>query len=576
MPKPLNVLFLIIDSLRYDRTGTGGHRPSPTPYMDSLMRQNLSLEWCIACGSPTDFAYPGLTTGTLPLDRGGYTNGIETREMTVAEAFRDAGYETAAFFPDYFKTTACYQRGFDYCHNLFGLVRGLVDTKDNLKFYAELYANDSRPEARERCRAASAAYMRTLLSDLAAYTESIVARDPDSDLGQSLLFQGIDFVAMRAELKAELVTLERDPEAYVEPILQDQPGPFVRHLWDQVHARAANLPASSIDRRVNHLRLLVLAELAVLYPLGRVHKRGVTEALKLKREPASSALRYTTTDMARRCVMDWIDKRQTEKPFFTWMHVSDVHEQNFVSSDLADEPVQLDAELATARRHLRKIATRLPLFHGTPSYDLAVRYTDTVVERLVADLEARSLRENTLLVITADHGHQFPEWPRRQAIHVARSFYDDIYHIPAVFVHPSLGADSRTGLYSSVDLPATMLDLAGVPVPSCFVGRSVRDLPAHGRDHVISEHNGQGPCDLTHKSIFVVARNKQAKIVLEAWQPAHDRPANIREVYDLTADPRELHNLAGSAPLLPAAAPLLQIAHDRIASIYEQAAHLAQ
>jgi len=84
------------------------------------------------------------------------------------------------------------------------------------------------------------------------------------------------------------------------------------------------------------------------------------------------------------------------------------------------------------------------------------------------------------------------------------------------------------------DLPATFLDLAGVPVPAHWQGRSLLPL-LHGDDradwpdHVTAEFHGH---HFPYPQRMI--RTHDAKLVVN--------PADRNELYDLRADPDELHN----------------------------------
>lgn len=117
-----NVILLSIDSLRFDRLGFGGHKPSPSPNIDRLMASGLSLTQCFATGCPTQFSMPGLHTSTLPLDKGGYNLGIRNRGITLAEIFKESGYKTGALISGLaLGRMYGYNRGFDDFFSFFDL-----------------------------------------------------------------------------------------------------------------------------------------------------------------------------------------------------------------------------------------------------------------------------------------------------------------------------------------------------------------------------------------------------------------------------------------------------------------------
>ncbi len=96
-------------------------------------------------------------------------------------------------------------------------------------------------------------------------------------------------------------------------------------------------------------------------------------------------------------------------------------------------------------------------------YDGAIRQTDALLERLVSTLRRRDALENTLLVITSDHGEGFGEPSRiRPGIRVAghnTALHEVILHVPLVVRFPGQTEGLRTGgLASIAEFPAAVSD----------------------------------------------------------------------------------------------------------------------
>jgi arylsulfatase A-like enzyme len=132
-------------------------------------------------------------------------------------------------------------------------------------------------------------------------------------------------------------------------------------------------------------------------------------------------------------------------------------------------------------------------------YDAGVRSLDREIGRLIDALERRGRMEDTVILITADHGEEF--FDHGKPLH-GRCF-DECLNVPfLLYVPPSIrarGAGSAGGstgaLASLVDVPATFLDLAGLPPPDVHQGVSLAPL-ARGeelereRDAVVIEQIG--------------------------------------------------------------------------------------
>ena len=96
-------------------------------------------------------------------------------------------------------------------------------------------------------------------------------------------------------------------------------------------------------------------------------------------------------------------------------------------------------------------------------YNAATEHVDREVGRLLAALRQRPDWENTIVVITADHGEMLGE--HRDIVGHTLSLHDNITHVPLVVRHPDYPA-SRTvqGVVQTLDLYPTLLEWSGTPV----------------------------------------------------------------------------------------------------------------
>jgi len=106
-------------------------------------------------------------------------------------------------------------------------------------------------------------------------------------------------------------------------------------------------------------------------------------------------------------------------------------------------------------------------------YDGAVTSIDDAAERLVVALDKRGLRENTIIVVTADHGETLFDHGHGQG-HGDHLFGDEGTHVPLVIVDPRHAASRRDPrIARDVDLAATLYDLTGVEPPHDLDGLSL-------------------------------------------------------------------------------------------------------
>ena len=162
----------------------------------------------------------------------------------------------------------------------------------------------------------------------------------------------------------------------------------------------------------------------------------------------------------------------------------------------------------------------------------AVHFLDEAYGRLVEGLRARGRLDDTALLYMADHGETVAERPRAQA--GRRLAYEPSVHVPFVLVAPTIfqGIQRNDRVGSHVDIVPTFLDLMGLPA----------DPRHHGQSLVSSSYEP--------RRVFIGASNgpKYLGFVDGRQKFIVNRASGLRELYDLTADPFEQHNLADTAP----------------------------
>ncbi|MFO0809481.1 MAG: sulfatase [Gemmataceae bacterium] len=174
---------------------------------------------------------------------------------------------------------------------------------------------------------------------------------------------------------------------------------------------------------------------------------------------------------------DWVDRTDAwwndppKTPFFGFFNVLTSHE-----SQIRAAPDAMAKNLAQLKSGERRDPLKLkpPAYHpDTPIvrrdlanyYDL-VTAVDYTIGELFATLDKHKLRDNTIVILTGDHGRGLPRskrWPTEQGTHV-----------PLIVRWPGkLPAGTvRDELVCFLDFPATTLALAGIDVPKEFDGRA--------------------------------------------------------------------------------------------------------
>ncbi len=193
----------------------------------------------------------------------------------------------------------------------------------------------------------------------------------------------------------------------------------------------------------------------------------------------------------------------------------------------------------------------------------AVRHMDAQMGRVITAVRELGLEKNTLVIFTTDHGIAMP---RSKC-----SVYEPGLRTAFILRYPGRngwhGGVRHKHLVSNIDCVPTVLDLAGVAVPAAVQGRSLAPL-LNGqlytaRDRIFGEityHDYYDPRrsirTATHKLIVNFSSAPAFMDPSQSWRPRADTivPANHAlayhapyELYDLTRDPWEQHDLSRDA-----------------------------
>ncbi len=109
-------------------------------------------------------------------------------------------------------------------------------------------------------------------------------------------------------------------------------------------------------------------------------------------------------------------------------------------------------------------------------YDEFITYIDKKFEDFIKEYEKRKI-ENTVIILSADHGESFEHG---YFTHGGPFLYEQVTHVPLIIKEPGqMKGQTVDTLVEQIDIPATILDLANIPVPSWMEGRSL--VTAHAR-----------------------------------------------------------------------------------------------
>lgn len=236
-------------------------------------------------------------------------------------------------------------------------------------------------------------------------------------------------------------------------------------------------------------------------------------------------------------------------PFFTLLHYWDVHppylppeEYETFEYEGEDEPLSeyfgRDAKgpLSAAYQSYAR-GDHTTMAESKEAYDGAVAWVDEQLGRLLSFLRTEGLFEETMIVVTADHGHNFGE---HGIFSDNCGLYDTSIHVPLVVHHPAASGNRVGGLVQHTDVVPTVLDAADVDGPDDLRGNV---LPATREFAFAEAVENRMQMVRTTDWKLIVPRDTDY-LQEQYWYTGDGSP----ELYDLTDDPGETHNVAAENP----------------------------
>ncbi|WP_460543233.1 sulfatase family protein [Echinicola sediminis] len=157
-----------------------------------------------------------------------------------------------------------------------------------------------------------------------------------------------------------------------------------------------------------------------------------------------------------------------------------------------------------------------------------IQLADACVGAIMEVLKQKGIYENTIIIYTSDQGE-----PYHRA--KASPYYAGM-HVPFIGKGPNIQKNIISdALISHVDIMPTILDFAGLPIPSTVQGKSLKDLlignkkQVPNRKYIFAEHNSHGPPRAEHYPSRAVFDGQYYYILNLMPDKAYLLPADLRE-----------------------------------------------
>ncbi|RLM97573.1 sulfatase [Haloarcula sp. Atlit-7R] len=230
--------------------------------------------------------------------------------------------------------------------------------------------------------------------------------------------------------------------------------------------------------------------------------------------------------------VEWLDDRDDDQPFFLWLHYMDVHGPYQAKSGNAYLNKYRGERLWRKALKRPDEVTKSEHERLKELYRIEVEYTDRCLGNLFDALRARGLFEDTLTVLTADHGEQFYEHGQYSHPH---QLYEELTHAPLIVRDPNRESASQDDVTELIDVAPTLVERAGGDVPESFSGR-----PLFGDTDETDHRAAFSEADLTPAY--------SGSVRTARWRYVRDDTADEELLFDHENDPDEQRDVLADFP----------------------------
>jgi arylsulfatase A-like enzyme len=249
-------------------------------------------------------------------------------------------------------------------------------------------------------------------------------------------------------------------------------------------------------------------------------------------------------------VFSFADTIRKADKYFLWVHYMDPHFPYHPREPWIDQYTSraLTSKFDLHEKTYMELMKYAPKLENDPQaltnlvalYDSEINFVDDHIGELIDDLD---LGNNTLIIITSDHGEEFLE---HDCLTHGNNLYNSTIHIPLIIKLPnSAGKESVEHCVNLVDILPTILQLLNIDPAVQALGTSVFDgeRVSPDGDSLIPER------DAMNRTFSEISKENELKTVItREYKYIHDYGHNREFLYDMASDPGEHINLINKRP----------------------------
>lgn len=549
-----SAVFILIDAFGSNFIGETPYRNSPTPYIDSLMKEAVSVRDMYSMAPFTEAALIATWGGENTLDHGSAMKSMEQCREVIAEMLSKSGYKTISTIMPYIYPSA-YKRGVDEgIYNYFCRLHYTIELR--LKEYKSKYDNGTMQKWEyDLCR--------EMLKDTMDEMIDIDNKIFSNESATLYIAKDIDEARLKRNhilLLEERKKLQREKEKYIRGIFEHWNSAPLFEIED---LSVANIPDADMleylekeygdfldevdnqnfqyakkNNRLSPRYLLSEAEsegniLNKLRTIKRLtgayynlHRRHHTARESIGKETyayhKNTVSINTQFEHFRERIKEYDEK---DKPFYAYIHADDFHFPSiFFTYDTADRRL-IQEEFECLKRYIAELPSN---YCGNLITDLSAVYIDFHLKRFITEMK-KELKHDVVYIITADHGYSYYQVPPRAFM--VNNFHQENFSVPFIVHAESLQGKRYEGLYSSSDIK-----------------KFVRKYVLEEKTEILPEKYVRnewipGCPDISTKQIYYAVFDGRYKLAVKCRSNEAVSKNKIVSFYDLEQDPLEKHNL---------------------------------
>lgn len=543
-----NTIFLVIDSLYYDKTIKQDYRNSPMPFLNKLRNEGVDCVNMYSEAPYTEAALVSLLCGMDTLKKGGYLKKLYGKE-TIMETFRKNGYDTFCncvqpqVYPSY-SYPGVTDKYYNVCYEFETL------WAYRLKFYSDKYKDGVLDNKTLEV------VIQLLEDNLKTWIEFL----NDMKIGNKIVSFILPYVDLKninenkSLVEKEYKQFCKDKKTYTIDLLKvgEDHNLFKIHTYNLSKKMTPENMKKLYYRYKKVIRKMLWKNFLYNLKNNKLILTPKTERVGLIKAYINAIynrflykkIDYKITSKKAAPSMDttinhfesWVLNRKNNKQYFAYIHVDDCHSSEMFYTYDTDDFEKLDKEFSAIEKYLSNIPKN---YKGSISYDVSLQYADMCIKKLYMFLEENDMLNNVNIVICADHGSSYSFAPYRS--NYVNNVHRENYNMPFVIWSKDIESKKMTGFYNTKDIPATILDLNNINIPKDYDGVSI--LKNKGRDYVILENVNGGCPDYNLRDILLGVRDKKYLVVMNLNLNKSFEDGVIHSIYDLEKDKDEIYNL---------------------------------